>query len=196
VISLPASNSSPGSNGTRRRPPPSDIARRKPKEPASRGVDGTRRAPVGATGATATRTPATPEPRPSHAADLTYKIAGTIVGTGLAAVTGFWAALLTPLHVTIAGSVLRLPIAPVVALVCNLGIFWMTRIVTGRTGLGVLPAVGWFLVIFAAGRTTSEGDLLITGNNWVGVVTILVGALAWAIGPYFTVIRGGRRPRG
>jgi len=130
-----------------------------------------------------------------HAVDRMYKIVGTIVGLGLGAITAFWAALLTPLHVTIAGSVMRLPVAPLFALVGNVGIFVLTRVVTGRTGLAVLPAVSWFVVIFAAGRTTSEGDLLITGNNWVGVVTILVGAIAWAIGPYFTVIRaGGRLP--
>ena len=115
-----------------------------------------------------------------------------IVGVCLAAVTAFWEALLTPLHVTIFGAVVRLPIAPLVAIILNIGIFWFGRVATGRTGLALLPAIAWFVVIFAAGNRTSEGDILIAGNNWVGVVTILLGAVAWAACVYVLMFRGRR----
>ena len=118
---------------------------------------------------------------------------GVIVGVCLAAVTAFWEALLTPLHVTIFGAVVRLPIAPLVAIILNVGIFWFGRVVTGRTGLALLPAIAWFVVIFAAGNRTSEGDILIAGNNWVGVVTILLGAVAWAAGVYVLMFRRRRQ---
>jgi hypothetical protein len=132
-----------------------------------------------------------PDPK-SQTTDLILRIVGVVVGVGLAAVTAFWEALLTPLHVTIFGAVVRLPIAPLIAVVLNLAIFWFGRIVTGRTGLALLPAIAWFVVIFAAGNRTSEGDILIAGNNWVGVVTILLGALAWAVGGYVLILRSRR----
>jgi hypothetical protein len=122
-------------------------------------------------------------------APLMIVIAGLVIGIGLAAVTAFWEALLTPLHATVFGALIRLPIAPIVALVGNVAIFGGGRFVTGRTGLAIVPAVAWFVVIFAAGNRTSEGDLLITGNNWVGVVTILLGAVGWVAGAYYFVFR-------
>src|SRR5262249_41136003 len=64
----------------------------------------------------------------------------------------------------------------------------------GRTGLALLPAIGWLIVIFAAGTKRSEGDLLITGNNWVGIATIVLGAVAWGVAAYVSIIRGMRRP--
>jgi len=128
----------------------------------------------------------------SSATDMMLRVVGVIVGVCLAAVTAFWEALLTPLHVTIFGAVVRLPIAPLVAIILNIGIFWFGRVVTGRTGLALLPAIAWFVVIFAAGNRTSEGDILIAGNNWVGVVTILLGAVAWAAGVYVLMFRSRR----
>jgi hypothetical protein len=129
----------------------------------------------------------------AQATDLILRIVGVVIGVCLAAVTAFWEALLTPLHVTVFGAVVRLPIAPLIAIVANVGIFWFGRVVTGRTGVALLPAIAWFVVIFAAGNRTSEGDILIAGNNWVGIVTILAGAVAWAVGAYVLMFRGARR---
>jgi hypothetical protein len=131
-----------------------------------------------------------PDAPQSRRAEIGYRVGGTLVGVGLGAMSGFWAALLTPLYVVIGGAVIRLPVAALVVFVANVAIFLFTRYVTGSTALALIPAVSWLIVIGAAGRTKSEGDLLITGNNWVGIVTILVGALAWAVGPYLTVVRG------
>jgi hypothetical protein len=125
--------------------------------------------------------------------ELLVRAAGVVIAICVAAVTAFWEALLSPLHATIFGSVVRLPIAPVVAIIANVGIFWFGRVVTGRTGLALLPAIAWFVVIFAAGNRTSEGDILIAGNNWVGIVTILAGAVAWAAGVYVLMFRRPRR---
>jgi hypothetical protein len=40
-----------------------------------------------------------------------------------------------------------------------------------------------------AGTTTSDGDLILTGNNWVGLATIATGALAWAGTGYWLIIK-------
>jgi hypothetical protein len=136
-----------------------------------------------------------PDAPQSRRAEIGYRVGGTLVGVGFGAMSGFWAALLTPLYVVIGGAVIRLPVAALVVFVANVAIFLFTRYVTGSTALALIPAVSWLIVIGAAGRTKSEGDLLITGSNWVGIVTILVGALAWAAGPYVSVIRGTRKSR-
>ncbi|HEY2794237.1 MAG TPA: hypothetical protein VGJ28_17865, partial [Micromonosporaceae bacterium] len=53
-------------------------------------------------------------------------------------------------------------------------------------------ALGWIVVMFAAGDLTSDGDLIIQGN-WVGISTILLGAVAWAAGGYLWTTERGRR---
>jgi hypothetical protein len=120
-----------------------------------------------------------------------YQIGGVLVGIALGAVTALWEAVLTPLYVIIGGTVVRLPVAALLAIITNAGLVWFTRKVTGRTGLALLPGVAWLIVIGGAGTQTSDGDLIITGNNWVGIVTILLGSLAWAGAGYFAITRSG-----
>jgi len=47
-------------------------------------------------------------------------------------------------------------------------------------------------VMLVAGNETGGGDLLITGDNWVGVSTILLGAVAWAAAAYLLMFRRQR----
>src|SRR5215475_3755812 len=184
VISLPAS-SRPGRSAAKR-PGAGGAAASNAKRPGGGAVKPRETTPTEST-------PVGDGAR-SHQIDLAYRVAGTIVALFLAAITAFYEALLTPLHVTSGSSVIRLPVAPLVAIVVNIGLFWFGRTVTGRTGLALLPAIAWFIVIFVAGNRTPEGDLLIAGNNWVGVLTILLGALAWAVGAYASMFRRGRTP--
>jgi hypothetical protein len=191
VISLPASTSSPGAKGSGGKAPGAKGSGAKAPGAKAPGAKAPGKAAQSGNADPVKAGSTPPDPR-SLAADLTVRIVGTVVAVCLAALTALWEALLTPLHATIFGSVVRLPIAPVVAVIVNVGIFWFGRVVTGRTGLALLPAIAWFVVMFAAGNRTSEGDLLIAGNNWVGIVTILVGAVAWALGAYVVMFRGVR----
>ena len=115
-----------------------------------------------------------------------------MVGVALAAITALWEAVLTPWYVVVSGHVLRLPVAPLLAIVANIAIVWFTMRVTDRIGLSLVPAVGWLVVMFAAGTLTSDGDLIVEGT-WVGLTTILLGAFAWAIGAYVASDRRRRR---
>ena len=114
-----------------------------------------------------------------------YRVFGTIVGLGLAVVTAIWEVMLSPMM--IGGT--RIPVATLVAIVANISIVYFTRFVTGRVGLALVPALGWFGVILAATTRTSEGDLLIPADNWVGVTTLLFGSVAWAVAAYRLILK-------
>jgi hypothetical protein len=121
------------------------------------------------------------------------RVGGVLVGAGLALASAIWETVLSPLHAHIGGVSFRLPLAVVLAVAGNVAILLFTYYVTGRMGLALLPAVVWIAVIVMAGRRTGEGDLLITGNNWVGVLLVLFGSVSWAVAAYWLAIRHGPR---
>jgi hypothetical protein len=108
------------------------------------------------------------------------RVGGTAVGLLAGFLTGLWEIFLSPPHTF---GVL-LPVAPVLAAVTNAALVWFTRLVTGRGGLAVLPGVVWFLTMFVGTVRTTEGDLLIPGTDWPGLLALLVGALAWGATAY------------
>jgi hypothetical protein len=124
----------------------------------------------------------------STGADVGLRIAGTAVALVLAFLTALWEIFASPLH---AGRV-PLPVAPLAAIATNLALIWFTRRVTGRTGLALLPGVVWFGTMMVAATRTRAGDLLIPGNDYMGLAAILLGALAWGVGGYWVVLN--RRP--
>jgi hypothetical protein len=123
----------------------------------------------------------------ARAADLTLRVAGTVAGLLLAFLTALWEIFLSPLH---AGRV-PLPVSPILAVLTSLGLVWFTRAVTGRTGLALLPGVVWFGTMVIAANRTHEGDLLMPGNDYMGLVAILAGCAAWGLAGYRMVL-GGR----
>jgi len=123
--------------------------------------------------------------------ELGWRIVGTVVGVALGIATAVWEAVLTPWYTIIGGHVVRVPAAPLLAVVCNIGLVWFTRKVTGRTGPALLPGLAWLGVMVAAGDLTSDGDLLVEGT-WVGLSTILLGAVAWAVAGYMAILRPAR----
>jgi hypothetical protein len=108
-------------------------------------------------------------------------------------VAGLYEAFLAPLWVP--GLHVRAPIALVLALVGNPAIAWFAYAATGRRATAVLPAIAWSLVWFVGASRTTEGDLVITANNWVGLVTLFLGPAAFAGGVYLSVLRQGRAAR-
>ena len=122
--------------------------------------------------------------------ELFLRIAGTVVGVVAGFVTGLWEIFLSPIS---AGAVM-LPISPVLAIVSNVGLVWFTKQVTGRTGLALLPGVVWFVTMFTGATRTHEGDLLIPGDDWPGLVALLVGAVAWGVTAYRIILTSPRRP--
>jgi hypothetical protein len=122
---------------------------------------------------------ASPTPLPP-ALDRAERIAGLLVATGLGAVSAMYEAFLTPL----AWGNVRVPVSLVLALVGNVALVWFTREVTGRVVAALLPAAAWVAVMFLAAGQTTERDLVLTSDNWVGLSTMFAGALAFALAAY------------
>jgi hypothetical protein len=123
-------------------------------------------------------------------AEVALRIAGTLVGLLLGFLTALWEIFASPLR---AGG-FPLPVSPVLAIATNVALVWFTRRVTGKTGLALLPGVVWFGTMMVAASKTQAGDLLIPGNDYMGLAAILLGALAWGAGGYWVVLNG--RPPG
>ena len=131
--------------------------------------------------------PSTPgERRPAGPA---LKIVGIVVVVLLGAMTALYEVLYSPLR---AGTV-RIPLSLVLAIVLNpllaLGAYWTT----GRRLAALLPGLAWCVVFFAAATRTREGDLLLTDNNWVGLVTLLAGPVAFAVAVFVPIMREQQR---
>lgn len=124
--------------------------------------------------------------------ELLLRIAGTVVGLLLAFLTALWTIFASPLR---AGGV-PLPVSPVLAILAGIGLVWFTRRVTGHNGLALLPGVVWFGTMVVAASKTGEGDLLMPGNDYMGLVAILLGCAAWGLAGYRIVLSRPAPPAG
>ena len=118
------------------------------------------------------------------------RVAGTVVGLLGGFLTGLWEIFLSPPHTF--GIIL--PVSPVLAIGTNVALVWFTKRVTGSNGLALLPGVVWFITMFIGAMRTTEGDLLIPGNDWPGLLAILLGALGWGVAAYRMVLNRSDTP--
>lgn len=116
--------------------------------------------------------------------DLALRFTGTLVAVVGAVATAVMAAFLTPLY---AGTV-RLPVAIVVAVAANYALVWFTYRVTEHKLVALLPGLVWMGVMILFSARTSEGDIVLAGNNWVGLATIFTGVAAYAVAAYRLLI--------
>ncbi|MEV8513956.1 hypothetical protein [Dactylosporangium sp. NPDC051484] len=130
-------------------------------------------------------------PEWAHRLDVVITVAGLIVATLLAAALAIIEALYSPLRI---GGV-RVPVSLLMALVTNPLLGWFAYVTTGRRFAAILPAAAWCVIWFRAADRTSEGDMIITNDNWVGLLTLIVGPLAFAIGIYVSAMRQRTAPR-
>lgn len=140
-----------------------------------------------------------PAPVPAKPPPAWLAWVGALVAVALGAVSSVWEAFLTPLsYQWVSGGhahSVRLPVAVVLAVAGNAALVWFTRTVTGKTIVVMAPFVAWVVPMLLAASKTDEGDLVMTGNNWVGPVTILAGAGTFAVAAYWLTIRSLPRPR-
>lgn len=124
--------------------------------------------------------------------DYVLRVLGFLVGLVLAAASAVFEVFYTPLYV---GSS-RFPVSLVAAVVGNVGLVYFTYLVTGRRIAAVGPALVWVAVMVVASSRTSEGDLVLTDNNWVGIGTMLAGSVALAGAGYRLMLTAAlpRRP--
>ena len=125
----------------------------------------------------------------SRALDRTLRGAGLCVALLATVLTAALELLLTTLRV---GGV-PVGVSILLAAVANPAIAWFAVTTTERRwALGPPWALWTLLMLAAAGIRTDEGDYLIGGSDWVALVMILVGSLAFALYAYRMIL--GRTP--
>ncbi|WP_192772075.1 hypothetical protein [Plantactinospora soyae] len=145
---------------------------------------------------------ASPDPPPAArpavlaALDVALRVVGGLLAVAAAALTAVLELMLATLRV---GGVL-IGVSALLAVLANVALSWFAPRAVGRRWALALPAVVWFMLMVVAAGGTSEGDVLIAGNNWVGLVMIFAGSMAFAVmgfrmimAPRDTVPGAGRR---
>ncbi len=122
--------------------------------------------------------------------DVALRWFGGILSIVLALLSGVLELFLAPLRV--AGVLVG--VSALAAVVLNVALAWYAVRVVGRRWAIALPWAAWTLLMFAAaGVRTHEGDYLLAGDNWVGMVVILVGSIAFAGFTYRKIVEGALR---
>jgi hypothetical protein len=146
-----------------------------------------------------------PDAPPSRAWEPVLRISGVVVAIVAAFVSGIVELLLSTFRagdfVSVwsgdaigSGGGPPIPVSIVLAVVLNYAIAWFAVSTTGkRWALGPPWALWTLLMLIAAGVRTREGDYLVSGDNWVALVMILLGSLTFAVYAYRMIMR--RIPR-
>ncbi|MFC8846913.1 MULTISPECIES: hypothetical protein [unclassified Micromonospora] len=122
--------------------------------------------------------PAPPPPgRSLRLLDLALRVAGGVVAVVGAVATALLELLLSTVRVS--GTLVGASVP--VAVLANVALSWFAHAAVGRRWAVVLPATPWFVLMGAAAVRTSEGDLLLAGDNWVGLAMIVAGAMTFAV---------------
>lgn len=129
--------------------------------------------------------PLPPAP-PSRALELVVRAAGLLIAVLAAVLTALLELFLTPLRL---GGV-PVGVAIPAAVVANLALCWFAVTTVGRRWALAPPWAVWTLIMFfAAGMRTAEGDYLISGEDWVALVMILLGSLTFAGYTYRMILK-------
>ncbi|MGC4809778.1 hypothetical protein ACLQ29_04515 [Micromonospora sp. DT228] len=118
--------------------------------------------------------PAGPPPR---LLDLGLRLAGAIV----VVVAGVLSGVLELLLATVRVGGQLIGVSALLAVGANIVLSWFAHEAVGRRWAVALPAVPWFALMAVAAIRTNEGDLLLAGDNWVGLAMIVAGAMTFAV---------------
>jgi hypothetical protein len=127
-----------------------------------------------------------PGAEPRRALETTIKTAGLVVAMFATVLSAVLELVLSSLRL---GGV-QIGVAIPAAVVANLAICWFAVTTVGRRWAVGPPWAVWTLIMFAvAGVRTTEGDYLISGDNWVALVMILAGSLTFAVYLYKLILK-------
>ena len=124
--------------------------------------------------------PPAQEPRPSRDRGAVAMLL-TTAGVLLAVLMSGLSAVLELLLISVRVGGHLIGVSAVLALVANLFIGRFAHRATRHRWPVIIAAVVWLLIVLLAAGRTTEGDYLITSNNWVGWAMIGLGSLAWTV---------------
>ncbi|MFF4877947.1 hypothetical protein [Micromonospora sp. NPDC000668] len=114
---------------------------------------------------------------PPRLLDLGLRLAGGLVVVVAGVLTG----VLELLFATVRVGGQLVGVSVLLAVGANIALAWFAHEVVGRRWAVALPAVPWFALMAVAAVRTTEGDLLLAGDNWVGLAMIVAGAMTFAV---------------
>jgi hypothetical protein len=156
-----------------------------PPNPAADNETPTPAADVPVADVPAADVPAEPARGDSPALDRTIRVAGIVISLLAAVLSGALELFLTTLRL---GGVL-VGVSIPMAVAGNAAIAWFAVTTTGRRwALGLPWAVWTLMMVFAAGARTTEGDYLVSGDNWIALIMILTGSLTFAVYSYRMIL--------
>jgi hypothetical protein len=121
-----------------------------------------------------------PQPRPRRSRrvlDVLLRVTAGVIAVVAAALTGVLELMFATLRV--GGHLVGLSV--LLAVLANATLSWFAFHAVGGKAAVALPALVWIALMVAAAGGTSEGDYLLAGDNWVGVVMIIAGAMTFAV---------------
>lgn len=125
--------------------------------------------------------PDPPEPGPAPAWVPVLDTALRVVAGVIAAVAAVLTAALELLFATVRVGGYLIGVSALLAVVANVALSWFAHRAVGAGWAVAVPAVVWFAVMVVAAGGTAEGDILLAGNNWVGLALIVAGSMAFAV---------------
>lgn len=135
--------------------------------------------------------PPPPPGRLVRVVDLVLRVAGGVLAA-------FGGVLTAVLELVLAGARVAgqlIGVSVLVAVVANVVLSWFAHTTVGRRWAVVLPALPWFAMMVVAAGRTDEGDLLLTGDNWVGLAMIVAGAMTFAVMGFRLILAPPAGPR-
>lgn len=109
--------------------------------------------------------------------DKVLRVAGGLLAAAAAALSATLELLLATLRV--GGHLVGVSV--LLAVVANAALSWFAHRAVGRGWAVAIPAVVWFGLMVVAAGGTAEGDILLAGDNWVGLGMIVAGSMAFAV---------------
>lgn len=124
-----------------------------------------------------------PDPQPPRRAALggIFDLLLRIAGGGLSMIAAVLTATLELFFATVRVGGHLIGVSVLLAVLANLVLSWFAYEAVGRRWAVALPAVPWFAMMVVASGKTSEGDILLAGDNWVGIAMIFAGSMAFAV---------------
>ncbi len=101
-------------------------------------------------------------------------------------------ALVEAFYVPLRLGTVRLPVSAAIAVACHPALIWGMRAATMSNLAMCTPLALWLAVLLPLSLRRADGDLIITGDNWVATVLLFGGTLLF-VGSLAMMLRLGSR---